>query len=88
MVGASMAERVRAISPDCAVRPRMEFFTARNAEDIFRERYDAVLDAIDSVADKCRLIALCRQLEEEDTVESFLRAAWGRVTVSIEGSIP
>jgi tRNA A37 threonylcarbamoyladenosine dehydratase len=55
-----MAERVRAISPECVVRPRMEFFTAQNADDIFREGYDAVLDAIDSVADKCRLIALCR----------------------------
>jgi tRNA A37 threonylcarbamoyladenosine dehydratase len=55
-----MAERARAISPECVVRPLMDFFTTRNAEEILGEPYEGVLDAIDSVSDKCRLIALCR----------------------------
>ena len=59
-----MAERVRAINPDCCVHERLEFFTAENAERLLGDadaslRPDVVVDAIDAVANKCRLIALC-----------------------------
>lgn len=57
----AMAQRVRGISADCVVQPRLEFFTEATAEKILSTRYDCVLDAIDSVANKSRLIAHCHQ---------------------------
>lgn len=58
-----MAERIRAIHPACEVRAVPEFFTAATAEKILEIRFDWVLDAIDQVANKCLLIAQCRQKE-------------------------
>ena len=55
-----LAERLRAIAPDLRVHPVLEFFTAASAETIFTPRFDYVIDAIDSLSNKCRLIALCR----------------------------
>jgi len=55
-----MAERVRGINPECEARPMMEFFTESNAESLLSTRYDFVVDAIDSLTNKCRLLALCR----------------------------
>jgi tRNA A37 threonylcarbamoyladenosine dehydratase len=55
-----LAERVRAINPGCRVDARMEFFTEESAERLLTPPYDHVVDAIDSVMNKCRLIALCR----------------------------
>jgi len=54
-----MAERVRGINPECAVQPIMEFFTESNASALLSSHPDCVLDAIDNVNNKCRLIALC-----------------------------
>lgn len=56
-----MAERVRAIHPACAVTPLFTFFTDANAEAILATPFDVVVDAIDSVAYKCRLIVACRE---------------------------
>jgi tRNA threonylcarbamoyladenosine dehydratase len=58
-----MAERIRAIHPACRVRAIAEFFTETTAEEILDARLDFVLDAIDQVANKCLLIARCRQKE-------------------------
>src|SRR5580658_5103508 len=58
-----MAERIRAIHPACQVRAVAEFFTVTTAEQILQSRFDYVLDAIDQVANKCLLIARCRQKE-------------------------
>ncbi len=58
--GEVMADRVRGINPECAVRAVLEFFTESNAASLLETRYDYVVDAIDSLANKCRLIALCR----------------------------
>jgi tRNA A37 threonylcarbamoyladenosine dehydratase len=58
-----MAERVRGINPECDARPVLEFFTEANAAALLDTRYDYVVDAIDSLANKCRLIALCRDRE-------------------------
>ena len=68
-----LAERVRGINPECRVEARVEFFTEDSAERLLqrgagggergradRLTPDFVVDAIDSVANKCRLIALCR----------------------------
>ncbi len=56
-----MAERVRGINPECDVRAVTEFFTEANAAELLATRFDYVVDAIDSVGNKCRLIALCRE---------------------------
>jgi tRNA A37 threonylcarbamoyladenosine dehydratase len=55
-----LAERVRAIQPACDVRPRIEFFTEASAERLLEPRYHVVVDAIDALSNKCRLIAGCR----------------------------
>jgi tRNA A37 threonylcarbamoyladenosine dehydratase len=57
----AMARRVRAINPDCIVHPVQAFFLKSNAREILHARFDYVLDAIDSPARKCLLIALCRE---------------------------
>jgi tRNA A37 threonylcarbamoyladenosine dehydratase len=58
-----MAERVHAINPACDVRAVHEFFNERTADEILETRFDWVLDAIDQLANKCLLIARCRQKE-------------------------
>lgn len=55
-----MAERVQAITPDCRVHAEPRFFTERTAEAIFAGGFDFVVDAIDAVDNKCRLLAYCR----------------------------
>lgn len=55
-----MAERVRALNPDCQVHARQEFFLQSNAEAVLAPGFDYVFDAIDQVSMKCLLIALCR----------------------------
>jgi tRNA A37 threonylcarbamoyladenosine dehydratase len=57
-----LAERARSINPECAVTPVQEFLTAENGRRLLATRPDYVVDAIDSVADKCALITLCREL--------------------------
>jgi tRNA A37 threonylcarbamoyladenosine dehydratase len=58
-----LAERIRAINPACRIFARQEFFTEDSAERLLAPTdppVDFVVDAIDAVANKCRLIALCR----------------------------
>jgi tRNA threonylcarbamoyladenosine dehydratase len=55
-----VARRVRAINPDCVLHALQAFFLKSNANEILQGYYDYVLDAIDSPARKCLLIALCR----------------------------
>src|ERR1019366_3548707 len=56
-----LARRVEAINPNCVVHSLQAFFLKSNAREILQPRYDYVLDAIDSPARKCLLIALCRE---------------------------
>ncbi|MEO0795043.1 MAG: tRNA threonylcarbamoyladenosine dehydratase [Verrucomicrobiota bacterium] len=58
-----LAERTRAINPECEVYPISTFFTDSSAERLLGMGFDVVIDAIDSVANKCRLIADCRRKE-------------------------
>ena len=53
------AERFREINPECEVEARCEFLTPENVEEILAERYDFVVDAIDTVAPKTALLAAC-----------------------------
>jgi tRNA A37 threonylcarbamoyladenosine dehydratase len=57
-----MAERIRAINPDCQAIAEQKFFTGETADELLAPRFDFVLDAIDSVANKVLLLARCRQL--------------------------
>lgn len=56
-----MAERLRAINPDCEVRAVMDFVTDRTLPDYITEDLDGVADCIDSVKSKVELIAWCRR---------------------------
>lgn len=57
----AMADRVRSINATCEVRPVLEYFTESSAASLLEGGYDYVVDAIDSLTNKCRLIALCRE---------------------------
>lgn len=56
-----MAERVRLINPECRVTAVAEFFTEANSARLLAPDFSFVVDAIDAVANKCRLLALCRE---------------------------
>jgi tRNA A37 threonylcarbamoyladenosine dehydratase len=56
-----MAERIRAINPDCRVRAEQQFFNEQTADDLLAARFDFMLDAIDSVSNKVLLLARCRE---------------------------
>jgi tRNA A37 threonylcarbamoyladenosine dehydratase len=56
-----MAQRVRAINPECRVHALQAFFLKSNADEILQTKFDAVLDAIDSPSRKAWLIAACRE---------------------------
>ena len=56
-----MARRVKSINPECIVHPLHSFFLKSNASEILQTKFDFVLDAIDSPARKCLLIAECRE---------------------------
>ncbi len=57
----AMAERVRLISPECEVAAVSEFFTPASSERLLLSGYDVIVDAIDNVAHKALLVALCVQ---------------------------
>jgi tRNA threonylcarbamoyladenosine dehydratase len=56
-----LAERVRAINPECRVGAMPEFFTAASAARLLEPRYSFVVDAIDKLSNKCLLLAACRE---------------------------
>ncbi len=56
----AMAGRVRAIHAGCRVTAVPDFFTDANAAALLATRFDCVIDAIDNVPNKCRLIVECR----------------------------
>ena len=51
-----MRERVQEINPQAAVTTIQKFYLPENAEDFFAEKYDYVVDAIDTVTAKIDLI--------------------------------
>ncbi len=53
----ALAERVQSIHPACTVLARVEFFTEATEASLFSEPLDGVVDAIDAVGNKARLIA-------------------------------
>jgi tRNA A37 threonylcarbamoyladenosine dehydratase len=57
-----LAERIRAIHPECRVETQQLFFHQSNSDELLATRYDYVVDAIDGVMAKARLIAQCHGL--------------------------
>ncbi|HMP96791.1 MAG TPA: tRNA threonylcarbamoyladenosine dehydratase, partial [Kiritimatiellia bacterium] len=57
----ALAQRVALIHPDCRVQIIPRFFKKTTAEEILAPGYDVVVDAIDGVAHKARLIGMCWQ---------------------------
>lgn len=54
-----LAERVRAINPECRVTTHLEFFTAQSAERLLAAKADWLVDAIDGMTNKALLLAAC-----------------------------
>jgi tRNA threonylcarbamoyladenosine dehydratase len=58
---AAMADRVRAINPDCKLEIIEGFFTERSVETVLGGEVSGVIDAIDSMKHKALLLAECKQ---------------------------
>ena len=57
----AMSDRIIAINPQCKVRAIEEFFTSNTSDMILDQNYDYVIDAIDSLQNKCVLAAKCHE---------------------------
>jgi tRNA A37 threonylcarbamoyladenosine dehydratase len=57
----AMAERIRAINPECKIVAEQKFFNAQTAQELLAPKYDFVLDAIDDVTNKVLLLVRCRE---------------------------
>lgn len=57
----AMAERIRAINPDCEVHAVMDFITKDNLSRHIHSDLDFVVDCIDSVTSKAAMIHYCRR---------------------------
>src|ERR1017187_3427217 len=51
-----MAERIRAINPDCRVTAERKFFNEQTSAELLAPKFDFVLDAIDDVTNKVLLL--------------------------------
>ncbi len=58
---AAMADRVRAINPECELEVIEGFFTERSVEQVLGGEVDGVIDAIDSMKHKALLLAECKR---------------------------
>ena len=58
---AAMAERIRAINPNCRVTTAQTFFTEQTAAELLAPEFDFVLDAIDDVTNKVLLLVRCHE---------------------------
>ncbi|MGX8941786.1 tRNA cyclic N6-threonylcarbamoyladenosine(37) synthase TcdA [Symbiopectobacterium sp. Eva_TO] len=56
-----MAERIRAINPECQVTCVDDFVTVDNVAEYLNRGFSYVIDAIDSVRPKAALLAYCRR---------------------------
>ncbi len=56
-----MCERIKQINPDCQINIVEDFVTVENLSNLLNHNYDYVIDAIDSVDIKTRIIAYCKR---------------------------
>ncbi len=57
----AMAERIRAINPDCQVTCIEDFVTQENVGEILSQGFSVVIDAIDQMQAKAAMVAFCRR---------------------------
>lgn len=57
----AMAERIRAINPECAVECIEDFLTEDTLDDYLRADYGVVIDCIDNVRSKAAIINACKR---------------------------
>lgn len=55
------SDRILAINPQCKVLAIEDFFTEKSSEMILDRKYDFVIDAIDSLQNKCVLASKCKE---------------------------
>ncbi len=60
----AMKERMLLINPQAQIKTIVDFFTASTAAAILAEEYDVIVDAIDSMENKCLLLAECYRLKK------------------------
>ncbi len=58
----AMKERMLLINPQAKITCIVDFFTPSSAESILKVPYDVIVDAIDSIDNKCLLLAECKRL--------------------------
>ncbi|MEI7533949.1 MAG: tRNA cyclic N6-threonylcarbamoyladenosine(37) synthase TcdA [Verrucomicrobiae bacterium] len=56
----AMAERIRAINPDCRVTAEQKFFSEQSAAELLAPKYHFIVDAIDDVTNKILLLVRSR----------------------------
>src|SRR5690348_15783367 len=59
----ALAKRMRGINPELSIDAKQHFFTAETANDLLKQKFDFVVDAIDTLANKALLIAECHKRE-------------------------
>lgn len=60
---AALKERIKLINPQCKVTAIEEFFTESTASFILSNNYNYVIDAIDSLQNKCVLAVHCKEMK-------------------------
>lgn len=56
-----MCERLAKVNPQAKIQVHTKFYNFETAEELFSERPDYVIDAIDHITSKCHLLNLCRE---------------------------
>lgn len=56
-----VADRLKRINPQAEIVAKVNFYNADYADEVFSERPDFVIDAIDSITPKCMLLAHCHR---------------------------
>lgn len=56
-----MKNRILSINPDCEVNAIFDFFTESTMQSLLDTKYDWIIDAFDSLSNKCLLINECKK---------------------------
>lgn len=59
MKAEALAKRAKLINPDCEINVVLSYFNSKSSDSILDKDYSMVVDAIDSVEDKCILLDAC-----------------------------
>lgn len=58
-----LKSRARDINPDCHINAIEDFYTPTNSNEILKDKFDYIIDCIDSVQSKAHLIFTARELK-------------------------